>query len=122
MTLVLGFSLNTLYLCRYEELKSLAGGLEAEADSTASEADKAYQSSLMLLSSLSRLMKTSFGSFEVRALILRGQAIPFHPAPPPAHPVPGPHPSLALVVPLLTLLLLQLAVVQASIAACHSSL
>uniref|UniRef100_A0A8B9VS96 Laminin subunit gamma 2 n=1 Tax=Anas zonorhyncha TaxID=75864 RepID=A0A8B9VS96_9AVES len=56
----------TLYLRRYEELKSLAGGLEAEADKTASEADKAYQSSLMLLSSFSRLMKTNFGSFEVR--------------------------------------------------------
>uniref|UniRef100_A0A8C2UHU5 Laminin subunit gamma 2 n=1 Tax=Coturnix japonica TaxID=93934 RepID=A0A8C2UHU5_COTJA len=53
-------------LHRYEELKSLAGGLEADANRIVTEADKAYQSSLMILSSLSRLTKTSFGSFEVR--------------------------------------------------------
>ncbi|XP_068546498.1 laminin subunit gamma-2 [Anas acuta] len=61
-------------LQKYEELKSLAGGLEAEADRTASEADKAYQSSLMLLSSFSRLMKTNFGSFEGEATQLKKDA------------------------------------------------
>uniref|UniRef100_A0A8B9QEZ6 Laminin subunit gamma 2 n=1 Tax=Apteryx owenii TaxID=8824 RepID=A0A8B9QEZ6_APTOW len=63
-----------LYLCRYEEVKSLAGGLEAEADRTASEADKAYQGSLMLLNSLSRLMKTDAGSFEGEATRLKQEA------------------------------------------------
>uniref|UniRef100_A0A8C8AED0 Laminin subunit gamma 2 n=1 Tax=Otus sunia TaxID=257818 RepID=A0A8C8AED0_9STRI len=53
-------------LLGYEELKLLAGGLKTEADGMASEADKAYQGSLVLLSSLSRLMKTNIGSFEVR--------------------------------------------------------
>uniref|UniRef100_A0A672UV93 Laminin subunit gamma 2 n=1 Tax=Strigops habroptila TaxID=2489341 RepID=A0A672UV93_STRHB len=54
-------------LCNvYEDLKSLAGGLKADADGMASEADKAYQGSLVLLSSLSRLTKTDIGSFEVR--------------------------------------------------------
>lgn len=62
----LGPCSSTSCLCRYEELKSLAGGLKAEADGMASEADKAYQASLVLLSSLSRLMKTTIGSFEVR--------------------------------------------------------
>ncbi|NXR10761.1 LAMC2 protein, partial [Semnornis frantzii] len=55
----------------YEELKSLAGGLKAEADGMASEADKAYQDSLVLLSSLSRLMKTNIGSFEGEATQLK---------------------------------------------------
>uniref|UniRef100_A0A8C0EPT8 Laminin subunit gamma 2 n=1 Tax=Bubo bubo TaxID=30461 RepID=A0A8C0EPT8_BUBBB len=57
---------STSHLCRYEELKLLAGGLKTEADGMASEADKAYQGSLVLLSSLSRLTKTNIGSFEVR--------------------------------------------------------
>jgi len=78
----LGLPLGSLlYLHRYEELKLLAGGLEADANRIATEADKAYQSSLMLLSSLSRLTKTSFGSFEVRALFLWDQDIPFHSLP-----------------------------------------
>ncbi|NXX41092.1 LAMC2 protein, partial [Tricholaema leucomelas] len=55
----------------YEEMKSLAGGLKAEADDMASEADKAYQASLVLLSSLSRLMKTNIGSFEGEATQLK---------------------------------------------------
>ncbi|XP_067156721.1 laminin subunit gamma-2 [Apteryx mantelli] len=61
-------------LRKYEEMKSLAGGLEAEADRTASEADKAYQGSLMLLNSLSRLMKTDAGSFEGEATQLKQEA------------------------------------------------
>ncbi|XP_067997444.1 laminin subunit gamma-2 [Melanerpes formicivorus] len=55
----------------YEELKSLAGGLKAEADGMAPEADKAYQGSRELLSSLSRLMKASIGSFEGEATQLK---------------------------------------------------
>uniref|UniRef100_A0A8C0BDB9 Laminin subunit gamma 2 n=1 Tax=Buteo japonicus TaxID=224669 RepID=A0A8C0BDB9_9AVES len=47
---------STSHPCRYEELKSLAGGLKAEADGMASEADKAYQGSLVLLSSLSLIV------------------------------------------------------------------
>ncbi|XP_052656708.1 laminin subunit gamma-2 [Harpia harpyja] len=61
-------------LGKYEELKSLAGGLKAEADGMASEADKAYQGSLVLLSSLSRLMKTDIGSFEGEATQLKQDA------------------------------------------------
>lgn len=61
-------------LRKYEELKLLAGGLEADANRIATEADKAYQSSLMLLSSLSRLTKTSFGSFEGEAAQLKQDA------------------------------------------------
>nr|XP_009670977.1 PREDICTED: laminin subunit gamma-2 [Struthio camelus australis] len=61
-------------LRKYEEVKSLAGDLEAEADRTASEADKAYQGSLMLLNSLSRLMKTDTGSFEGEATRLKQEA------------------------------------------------
>ncbi|XP_040533465.1 laminin subunit gamma-2 [Gallus gallus] len=61
-------------LRKYEELKLLAGGLEADANRIATEADKAYQSSLMLLSSLSRLTKTSFGSFEEEAAQLKQDA------------------------------------------------
>jgi len=59
---------STSHPCRYEELKSLAGGLKAEADRMASKADKAYQGSLVLLSSLARLTKTDIGSFEVSTL------------------------------------------------------
>ncbi|XP_008947715.1 PREDICTED: laminin subunit gamma-2-like, partial [Merops nubicus] len=58
----------------YEELKSLAGGLTADADGMASKADKAYQSSLVLLSSLSHLMKTDIGSFEGEATRLKQDA------------------------------------------------
>ncbi|OXB55430.1 hypothetical protein ASZ78_007104 [Callipepla squamata] len=61
-------------LRKYEELQLLAGGLEADANRIASEADKAYQSSLTLLSSLSRLTKTSFGSFEGEATQLKQDA------------------------------------------------
>ncbi|NXG63635.1 LAMC2 protein, partial [Hemiprocne comata] len=61
-------------LGKYEELKSLAGGLKAEADRTASEADEAYQGSLVLLSSLSHLMKTDIGSFEGEATRLKQEA------------------------------------------------
>ncbi|POI19570.1 hypothetical protein CIB84_016685 [Bambusicola thoracicus] len=61
-------------LKKYEELKSLAGGLEADANRIATEADKAYQSSLMLRSSLSRLTKTSLGSFEGEAAQLKQDA------------------------------------------------
>lgn len=53
----------------------------------ASEADNAYQGSLVLLSSLSHLMKTDIGSFEVRALCLWDQEIPFcSPLRPPCYP------------------------------------
>ncbi|XP_065698446.2 laminin subunit gamma-2 isoform X2 [Patagioenas fasciata] len=61
-------------LGKYEELKSLAGGLKAEADEMASEADKAYQGSLVLLNSLSRLTKTDVGSFEGEATQLKQDA------------------------------------------------
>ncbi|NWR58462.1 LAMC2 protein, partial [Bucorvus abyssinicus] len=59
---------------KYKELKLLAGGLKAEADGMASEADKAYQGSLVLLSSLSRLMKTDIGSFQGEATRLKQDA------------------------------------------------
>ncbi|NXG78682.1 LAMC2 protein, partial [Baryphthengus martii] len=58
-------------LRKYEDLKSLAGGLKVEADGVASEANKAYQGSLVLLSSLSRLTKTDIGSFEGEATRLK---------------------------------------------------
>lgn len=46
----------------------------------ASKADTAYQDSLVLLSSLSRLTEMDTGSFEVRALCLSDQEIPFCPS------------------------------------------
>ncbi|NWH62338.1 LAMC2 protein, partial [Geococcyx californianus] len=61
-------------LGKYEELKSLAGGLTAEAEGMASKADKAYQGSLMLLNSLSRLTKTDIRSFEGEATQLKQDA------------------------------------------------
>ncbi|XP_051649729.1 laminin subunit gamma-2 [Manacus candei] len=61
-------------LGRYEKLQSLAGGLKADADGMASEADKAYQGSLVLLSSLSRLTETDIGSFEGEASRLKQDA------------------------------------------------
>ncbi|NXN75765.1 LAMC2 protein, partial [Himantopus himantopus] len=61
-------------LGKYEELKSLVGGLKADADGMASEADRAYQGSLVLLSSLSRLTKTDIGSFEGEATRLKQDA------------------------------------------------
>ncbi|NXY21854.1 LAMC2 protein, partial [Atrichornis clamosus] len=61
-------------LGRYEELKSLAGGLKADADGMASKADKAYQGSLVLLSSLSRLTETDMGSFKEEASRLKQDA------------------------------------------------
>ncbi|XP_009575897.1 PREDICTED: laminin subunit gamma-2-like, partial [Fulmarus glacialis] len=61
----------------YEELKMLAGGLKAEADGMASEADEAYQGSLVLLSSLSRLTKIDIGSFEGEATRLKQDASAF---------------------------------------------
>lgn len=68
---------STSHPCRYEELKLLAGDLKSEADGMASKADGAYQGSLVLLNSLSRLTKTDISSFEVRALCLWDQEIPF---------------------------------------------
>ncbi|NXS57442.1 LAMC2 protein, partial [Brachypteracias leptosomus] len=59
---------------KYEELKSLAGDLKVDADGMASKADKAYQGSLVLLSSLSRLTKTDIGSFEGEATRLKQDA------------------------------------------------
>ncbi|XP_048169508.1 laminin subunit gamma-2 isoform X2 [Corvus hawaiiensis] len=59
---------------RYEELKSLAGGLKADADGIASEADTAYQGSLVLLSSLSHLIETDIGSFKEEASRLKQDA------------------------------------------------
>ncbi|NXX15564.1 LAMC2 protein, partial [Podargus strigoides] len=61
-------------LGKYEGLKSLAGDLKAEAEGMASEADQAYQGSLVLLSSLSRLTKTDIGSFEGEATRLKQEA------------------------------------------------
>ncbi|NWI27035.1 LAMC2 protein, partial [Sula dactylatra] len=61
-------------LGKYEELKLLAGGLKAEADGMASKADKAYQGSLVLLNSLSRLTKTDISSFEGEATRLKQDA------------------------------------------------
>ncbi|NXD40462.1 LAMC2 protein, partial [Copsychus sechellarum] len=56
---------------RYKELKSLAGGLKADADGMAFRADKAYQGSLVLLSSLSRLTEMDVGSFKEEASRLK---------------------------------------------------
>ncbi|NXI94668.1 LAMC2 protein, partial [Psophia crepitans] len=61
-------------LGKYEKLKSLVGELKGEADGMASEADKAYQGSLVLLISLSRLTKTDIGSFEEEATRLKQDA------------------------------------------------
>ncbi|NWX38195.1 LAMC2 protein, partial [Notiomystis cincta] len=61
-------------LGRYEELKSLAGGLKADADGMASKADSAYQGSLVLLSSLSRLTEMDIGSFKEEASRLKQDA------------------------------------------------
>ncbi|XP_026709927.1 laminin subunit gamma-2 [Athene cunicularia] len=61
-------------LGKYEELKLLAGGLKTEADRMASKADKTYQGSLVLLSSLSHLTKTNIGSFEGEATRLKQDA------------------------------------------------
>ncbi|KFQ25454.1 Laminin subunit gamma-2, partial [Mesitornis unicolor] len=58
-------------LRKYEELKSLVGGLKAEANGMASEADKAYQGSLVHLNSLSRLTGTDISSFEGEATRLK---------------------------------------------------
>ncbi|XP_063263813.1 laminin subunit gamma-2 [Prinia subflava] len=59
---------------RYEELKSLAGGLKADADGMALTADAAYQGSLVLLSSLSRLTEMDIGSFKEEASRLKQDA------------------------------------------------
>ncbi|XP_014742189.1 PREDICTED: laminin subunit gamma-2 [Sturnus vulgaris] len=59
---------------RYEELKSLAGGLKADADGMAFKADMAYQGSLVLLSSLSRLTEMDVGSFKEEASRLKKDA------------------------------------------------
>ncbi|NXT01000.1 LAMC2 protein, partial [Jacana jacana] len=64
-------------LGKYEELKSLVGGLKTEADGVASEADRAYQGSLVLLNSLLRLTKTDIGSFEGEATRLKQDASAF---------------------------------------------
>ncbi|CAN8217792.1 unnamed protein product [Coccothraustes coccothraustes] len=56
---------------RYEELKSLVGGLKADADGMASKADTAYQGSLVLLSSLSRLTEMDTSSFQEQASRLK---------------------------------------------------
>ncbi|XP_071422014.1 laminin subunit gamma-2 isoform X1 [Pithys albifrons albifrons] len=61
-------------LRKYEELKLLAGGLKADADGMASKADKTYQGSLVLLSSLSRLKETDIRSFEGEASRLKQDA------------------------------------------------
>ncbi|NXO28157.1 LAMC2 protein, partial [Cisticola juncidis] len=59
---------------RYEELKSLAGGLKADADGMALTADAAYQGSLELLSSLSRLTEMDIWSFKEEASRLKQDA------------------------------------------------
>ncbi|XP_021380829.2 laminin subunit gamma-2 [Lonchura striata] len=56
---------------RYKELKSLVGGLKADADGMASKADTAYQGSLVLLSSLSRLTEMDISSFQEEASRLK---------------------------------------------------
>ncbi|NXI30726.1 LAMC2 protein, partial [Sterrhoptilus dennistouni] len=56
---------------RYEELKSLAGGLKADADGMVFKADEAYQGSLVLLSSLSHLTEMDMGSFKEEASRLK---------------------------------------------------
>ncbi|KAL2301674.1 hypothetical protein Nmel_011064 [Mimus melanotis] len=61
-------------LYRYEELKSLAGGLKADADGMAFKADMAYQGSLVLLSSLSRLTEMDVRSFKEEASRLKQDA------------------------------------------------
>ncbi|XP_009992988.1 PREDICTED: laminin subunit gamma-2-like [Chaetura pelagica] len=61
-------------LARYEELKSLAGGLKAEAEGLGPQAHQVYQGSLELLSSLSRLTKTDIGSFEGEVALLKKEA------------------------------------------------
>ncbi|NWH33994.1 LAMC2 protein, partial [Chloropsis hardwickii] len=59
---------------RYEQLKSLAGGLKADADGMAFKADSAYQGSLLLLSSLSHLTEMDIGSFKEEASRLKQDA------------------------------------------------
>ncbi|NXN86124.1 LAMC2 protein, partial [Bombycilla garrulus] len=61
-------------LGRYEELKALAGGLKADADGMAFKADTAYQSSQVLLSSLSRLTEMDVGSFKEEASRLKQES------------------------------------------------
>ncbi|XP_050163325.1 laminin subunit gamma-2 [Myiozetetes cayanensis] len=61
-------------LGKYEELKLLAGGLRADADGMATKADEAYQGSLVLLSSLSRLAEIDISSFEGEASRLKQDA------------------------------------------------
>ncbi|NXO35874.1 LAMC2 protein, partial [Locustella ochotensis] len=59
---------------RYEELKTLAGGLKADADGMALTADAAYQGSQVLLGSLSRLTEMDIGSFKEEASRLKQDA------------------------------------------------
>ncbi|XP_025061969.1 laminin subunit gamma-2 isoform X2 [Alligator sinensis] len=61
-------------LRKYNETKSLASELEAAASRSTADADGAYQGSLLLLSSLSRLAKIDTGSFQGEATRLRQEA------------------------------------------------
>ncbi|XP_067391238.1 laminin subunit gamma-2 isoform X2 [Emydura macquarii macquarii] len=70
---VLASSLQGL-LRKYDETKLLTSELEADASRSALDADRAYQSSLLLLSSLSRLSQIDAGSFQVEANRLRQEA------------------------------------------------
>uniref|UniRef100_A0A8C8RNI8 Laminin subunit gamma 2 n=1 Tax=Pelusios castaneus TaxID=367368 RepID=A0A8C8RNI8_9SAUR len=70
---ILASSLQGL-LKTYDETKLLATDLEADASRSSSDADRAYQGSLQLLSSVSRLSKIDTGSFQAEATRLRQEA------------------------------------------------
>ncbi|KAG6930808.1 laminin subunit gamma 2 [Chelydra serpentina] len=61
-------------LRKYDETKLLASELETDASRSALDADRAYQGSLLLLSSMSRLSKIDAGSFQEEASRLRQEA------------------------------------------------
>uniref|UniRef100_A0A452J151 Uncharacterized protein n=1 Tax=Gopherus agassizii TaxID=38772 RepID=A0A452J151_9SAUR len=59
---------------RYDEAKLLASELETDTSRSALDADRAYQGSLVLLSSMSRFSKIDTGSFQKEANRLRQEA------------------------------------------------
>uniref|UniRef100_A0A8C4YCL3 Laminin subunit gamma 2 n=1 Tax=Gopherus evgoodei TaxID=1825980 RepID=A0A8C4YCL3_9SAUR len=59
---------------RYDEAKLLASELETDTSRSALDADRAYQGSLVLLSSMSRFSKIDTGSFQEEANRLRQEA------------------------------------------------
>uniref|UniRef100_A0A8C3HQP9 Laminin subunit gamma 2 n=1 Tax=Chrysemys picta bellii TaxID=8478 RepID=A0A8C3HQP9_CHRPI len=61
-------------LRKYDETKLLANELETDTSRSALDADRAYQGSLVLLSSMSRFSKIDTGSFQEEANRLRQEA------------------------------------------------